>query len=91
MRYHFRAVERFWICFYRLSSADKALAREAWQIFKEDPFDSHLGTHKIQSLSAYYGRTIYSVRIGEDLRSTFYVDGNTVVSLTIGTHKIYKA
>ena len=50
-----------------------------------------MGTHKIQSLSAYYGRTIYSVRIGEDLRSTFYVDGNTVVSLTIGTHKIYKA
>jgi len=67
------------------------LAREAWQVFKEDPFDSRLGTHKIQSLSAYYGRTIYSVRIGEDLRSTFYVDGNTVVSLTIGTHKIYKA
>ena len=27
MRYHFRAVERFWTCFYRLSSADKALAK----------------------------------------------------------------
>jgi hypothetical protein len=31
------------------------------------------------------------VVIEEDLRSTFYVDGDTVVSLTIGTHEIYRA
>jgi hypothetical protein len=91
MKYRFRAVERFWTCFYRLSPADKAAARERWKIFKEDPFDTRLATHKIQRLSAYYGRTIYAVRIEGDLRSTFYVDGDTVVSLTIGTHAIYKA
>ena len=90
MRYRFRAVERFWTCFYRLSPAQKASARKAWQIFKENPFDTRLGTHKIQRLSAYYGRTIYSVRIDGDLRSTFYLDGDAVVSLTIGTHDIYK-
>ena len=90
MKYRFRAAERFWTCFYRLSPGDKAAARNAWKVFKENPFDARLGTHKIQSLSAYYGRTIYAVKIEGDLRSTFYVDGDLVVSLTIGTHDIYK-
>ena len=90
MKYRFRAVERFWTSFYRLPPAAKELARSAWKIFKEDSFDPRLGTHKIQRLSAYYGRTIYAVKIEGDLRSTFYLDGETVVSLTIGTHDIYK-
>jgi hypothetical protein len=90
MKYRFRAVERFWTSFYRLSPGDKESARKAWAIFKGNPFDARLGAHKIQRLSAYYGRTIYAVKIEGDLRSTFYLDGETVVSLTIGTHEIYK-
>jgi len=90
MNYRFGAVERFWTSFNRLSAADKASARNAWKILKENPFDPRLGTHKIQRLSAYYGRTIYAVRIEGDLRLTFHLDGETVVSLTIGTHDIYK-
>jgi Txe/YoeB family toxin of Txe-Axe toxin-antitoxin module len=91
MKYRFRAVEAFWTSFYRLSPADKESARKAWNIFKEDPFDPRLGAHKIQQLSAYYRRTIYAVRITGDLRLTFCLDGQTVVSLTIGTHDIYKS
>jgi hypothetical protein len=91
MKYRFRAAERFWTCFYRLSPSNKAAARNAWLIFKENPFDARLGTHKIQRLSAYYRRTIYAVKIEGDLRSTFYLDGDTVVSLTIGTHDIYRS
>jgi hypothetical protein len=49
-----------------------------------------LRTHKIQRLSGQYGRSIYSVEIEGDLRSTFYLDDETVVSLIIGTHDIYK-
>jgi hypothetical protein len=90
MKYRFRAVERFWTSFYRLSPADKESARNAWKIFKEDPFDPRLRAHKIQRLSAYYGRTIYAVKIEGDLRSMFFLDGETVVSLTNGTHDIYK-
>ncbi len=89
MKYRYRAVERFWTTFYRLSPAQKESARKAWKIFKEDPFDSRLRTHKTQCLSAYYGRTIYAVEIEGDLRLTFYLDGETVVSLVIGTHDIY--
>jgi hypothetical protein len=90
MSYRYRAVERFWTGFYRLSPAQKESARKAWVIFKKDPFDPRLRTHKIHRLSATYGRTIYAVEIEGDLRSTFYLDGETVVSLIIGTHEIYK-
>lgn len=90
MKYRFRAVERFWTSFYRLSPEQKESARAAWEIFKEDTFDARLRTHKIQRLSAQYGRTIYAVEIEDDLRSTFYLDEETVVSLIIGTHDIYK-
>lgn len=90
MKYRYRAVERFWTSFYHLSPEQKESARKAWQIFKEDPFDPRLRTHKIQHLSAQYVRTIYSVEIEGDLRLTFYLDGKTVVSLIIGTHDIYK-
>ena len=91
MKYRYRAVERFWMSFYRLNPVQKESARKAWEIFKVNPFDSRLRTHKIQRLSAYYGRTIYAVEIESDLRSTFYLDGETVVSLIIGTHDIYKS
>jgi hypothetical protein len=63
MKYRYRAVERFWTSFYRLNPAQKESARPAWKIFKEDPFDPRLRTHKIQSLSSRYGRTIYAVEL----------------------------
>ena len=90
MKYRYRATERFWTSFYRLSPEQKDTVRAAWIIFKQDPFDPRLRTHKIQRLSAHYGRTIHSVEIEGDLRSTFYLDGETVVSLIVGTHDIYK-
>lgn len=90
MTWRFRAVERYWTSFYRLSAAQKESVRAAWKIFQVDPFDPRLRTHKIQSLSAHYGRTIFAVEIEGDLRSTFYLEGDTVVSLVVGTHDIYK-
>jgi hypothetical protein len=90
MKYRYRAVERFWTSFYRLSPAQKESARQTWKIFKEDPFDPRLRTHKILRLSANYGRTIYAIEIEDDLRLLFYLDGETIVSLIIGTHDIYK-
>ena len=42
MSYRYRAAERFWISFYRLSSTQKESVRKAWKIFKEDPFDTRL-------------------------------------------------
>ena len=90
MSYRYRVVEPFWTHFYRLNDAQKEAARRAWKIFKENPFDARLRPHKIHRLSSLYGRTVYAVDIEGDLRSTFYVEGNWIVSVDIGTHDIYK-
>jgi hypothetical protein len=47
-------------------------------------------THKIHHLSALYKKTIYAVRVEDDLRSIFYLDGEDIVSVDIGTHAIYR-
>ena len=90
MNYRYRAVEPFWKHFHRLNASQKESARQAWKVFKENSFDPRLRTHKIHKLSSLYGETIYAVDIEGDLRSTFYIDGNSIVSVDIGTHDIYK-
>jgi len=90
MKYRFRATGKFWTSFYRLAPRQKESCRKAWQIFKENPFDSRLRSHKIHRLSARYGRTIYAVTIEGDLRLLFYLDGETIMSLIVGTHEIYE-
>ena len=46
--------------------------------------------HYHSAADTQYGRTIFAVEIESDLRSIFYIDGETVVSLIIGTHDIYR-
>ena len=88
MRYRFKATEQFWRAFYALSAEQKESARKSWQVFKADPFDPRLGTHKIYRLSARYRKTIYGVAIEGDLRSVFYLDGDLVITVDIGSHAI---
>ncbi len=90
MNYRFKPTEAFWESFYGLSASQKDSTRRAWKIFKRNPFDSRLRTHKIHRLSAHYGRTIYAVEIESDLRCVFYVEDDCVVTVDIGTHDIYK-
>lgn len=87
--YTYKATERFWKNFYALGADQKESTRKAWQVFKEDPFDPSLGTHKIHALTAKAGTTVYGVVIEGDLRVVFLIDGQTVVSLDIGTHAVY--
>ena len=90
MNYQFKPTEQFWKSFYDLSSTQKDSTRRAWQIFKLNPFDPCLRTHKIHRLSAHYNRVIYAVDIEGDLRAVFFIDGNRIVTVDIGTHAIYK-
>ena len=87
----FRASETFWRNFYELPSRQKESARRAWKIFKENPFDPRLRTHKIHRLSSLLRRTVYAVDIEANLRVVFYLDGETVRTVDIGTHEIYQA
>jgi hypothetical protein len=90
MKYRYLPTERFWQGFYALSPSQKASARAAWAIFRRDPFDPGLRTHKIHRLSAVWQRTVYAAVIEGDLRVAFYLEGDLVVSFAIGTHDIYK-
>ena len=90
MNYRFRAAKSFWRSWSRLSADEQHAARKALQIFKQNPFDPRLRPHKIHRLSAHYGRAIYAADIAADLRATFYLEGETVWSVSIGTHAIYE-
>jgi hypothetical protein len=86
----FKASGTFWKRFYDLPADQKESARKKWEVFKQDPFDPSLGTHKINRLSALLGKTVYGVEIEADLRVTFYRTGDQINTITIGTHEIYK-
>jgi hypothetical protein len=90
MKYQYKSSENFWESFYDLSSAQKDSTRRPWKIFKENPFDPRLRTHKIHKLSALYARTIYAVEIEGNLRAAFYIKDDCVITVDIGTHDIYK-
>ena len=84
------ATETFWRKFYALPSHQKELVREKFQIFKVDPFDPRLGTHKINSLSARMGKTVRAVVIEGDLRAVFVIDDDLVTTIDLGSHAIYR-
>jgi hypothetical protein len=84
--YQYRAVEKFWRDFYRLTPTQKASVRR-----ERDPFHPSLGTHEIHELSAKAKHTIYSAVIEPDLRVIFRIDGPWVTTLYVGTHKLYRA
>lgn len=89
--YRYRAAKGFWKHFHALSPAQKESARAAWTIFKVDPFDPRLGTHKIHRLTDLYGETIYALRVEANLRVIFAIRQDVIWSLDIGTHDIYKS
>ncbi len=90
MAYRYRATPQFWRSYAKLTESQQASARRVWPIFKENPFDPRLRTHKIASLSARFGCTIHSVGIEGNLRAVFYLDGSDCISVDIGTHAIYR-
>jgi mRNA-degrading endonuclease YafQ of YafQ-DinJ toxin-antitoxin module len=58
--------------------------------FKQDPFDPRLRSHKIHRLSARYARTIYAAEIEAHLRVVFYIEGDIVVTVDLGSHDLYR-
>jgi hypothetical protein len=90
MKYRFRASRSFWRSFSRLSVQEQESARTAFEIFKNDPFDTRLRVYKIHKLSARYRQTIYAVTIESDLRAVFYIEGDLIVTVDIGSHGVYR-
>ncbi len=90
MNFRYVAAPDFWKSFYALPASQKASTRTAWAIFKQNPFDPRLRTHKIHGLSASFKTTVFAVVIEGDLRAAFYIKGDIVFTFAIGTHDIYK-
>jgi mRNA-degrading endonuclease YafQ of YafQ-DinJ toxin-antitoxin module len=86
----YRATRAFWRTFGKLSDEQQTNTRKAFAIFKQNPFDARLRSHKIHKLSARYGRTIYAAEIEADLRVAFYVENDVVVTVDIGSHDLYR-
>ena len=90
MKYVYRAAETYWKNFYALSTGQKESVREAWKLFKVDPFAPQLRPHKINYLSSQAKRNIYAVEIEADLRAVFFIEGNVVFTFDIGKHSVYR-
>jgi hypothetical protein len=88
--HEFKATPEFFKSLNSLSTIQRLAADKAFEVFKADPFDPSLRTHKIHKLSARYRTTVWSVCILGDLRAVFCIDDNRVISLDIGTHNIYQ-
>jgi hypothetical protein len=86
----YQATDGYWQQFYALPPEQKQSVREKWKIFKLDPFDPRLGTHKIHRLSSIWGQTVYSVSVEGNLRVIFLIVGNEVRTVGVGTHDLYK-
>ena len=86
----FKTTPQFRRALRKLPAGQKRAAKIAFGIFKQDPFDPRLRTHRIHRLSAIMRRPVYAVEIEGDLRAVFYVENDVVVSFNIGTHAIYE-
>ena len=64
----------------------KKKAKERIKIFREDPFHSSLGTHKLHGKL----RNQWSFYVKGQYRLIFMFDNNDVIFLDIGPHDIYK-
>ena len=91
MNYQFRSARSFRRALAGLNPKQKQAAKAAFRIFKQNPFDPRLRTHKIHKLSAAHGKTIYSVMIEADLQAVFYLEGSAVWSVDMGSHAIYRS
>ena len=90
MKYRFRATRAFWRSFEKLPAQQQSRVRKTFAIFKQNPFDPRVRSHKIQKLSARYARAIYAAEIEADLRVVFYIEGDIVVTVDIGSHDLYR-
>jgi len=62
------------------------LAEKKESIFRKNPFDRRLKTHKLHGGLV----TFYSWSINQQYRILFRILNNTVRFLSVGTHDIYK-
>jgi mRNA-degrading endonuclease YafQ of YafQ-DinJ toxin-antitoxin module len=79
--------ERFKKSYHKLPARIKERAKEKEAVFRADPFDISLRTHKLsgkeEGFSAFWVNDSYRIKF-------IFLPSKEVLFLDIGTHKIYK-
>lgn len=78
------ATKQFWKAFDLLPSEIKDKAKEAYALWKEDPFHETLQFKRVHTR-----KPIYSVRIGKQYRALGVKENETIVWFWIGSHSDY--
>lgn len=77
--------ERFWKAYGRLDRQTQKRARQAYQLFEENPRHPSLHFKKVHATEP-----IYSARVSLDYRALGIRDGEVVVWFWIGPHDEYE-
>lgn len=77
-----RATTRFWNCFARLPEDVQKVARQNFELLKENPAHPSLHFKKVG--------TLWSVRVGINHRALAVEDGADFIWVWIGPHDEYK-
>ena len=77
--------ERFWKCYSGLPIEVRKQAKDAYELFSNNPYYPSLHFKRIHST-----RPIFSVRINIDHRAVGILEGNEVTWFWIGSHKEYE-
>jgi len=84
---HIEVTPRFKKNYKRLSQSIRAKAKKKEIIFRKNPFDPCLETHKLHGRP----RDVWAFSVDRSYRIVLvFIDKNTVLCLDIGTHDIYK-
>jgi len=79
-----RATRNFWKCFRALPAGIQEKAKEAYTLFRDDPWYPSLNFKRVHS-----SLPIYSVRITKDYRAVGTLSGDKIVWFWAGTHAEY--
>ncbi|NEP90717.1 MAG: hypothetical protein F6K18_30060 [Okeania sp. SIO2C2] len=79
-----QTTSKFWKAFNQLPESIQETAKEIYQLWQKDPYNSSLQFKKIHPI-----KPIYSVRIGLNWRAVGIKDSNTIIWFWIGSHSDY--
>ncbi len=79
-----KATEKFWKCYETLPNNIRKKAKEAYQLFKQDPWYPSLRFKRIHST-----QPIYSVRVTLNYRAIGLLTEESIIWFWIGSHATY--
>ncbi len=80
-----KTIDRFWRCYSALPLQIRKEAKEAYQLFINNPYHPSLHFKKVHSQ-----RPIFSVRITQEYRALGILQGEEIIWFWVGSHSGYE-